>query len=253
MASGWSIRTQLSALVLAVMLPVMGVAAYGIIDARRESLERAYHEVRVLAARTADDLEAILRDNEAVIGRLAERPLIRALDPTRCDPIIADYVGLHPDYTQFGVRDAQGKLICSLRPISTMQLQAGEAAWFKEGMRSGRFNVGGALLGKPSGRWVSVLTYPIRDDAGKISGLLILPLDLLKLNQRLLGSVPPDALVGVLDREGNVVLRSVDYDKWAGKFGRSPHVSDEFRRQVEGSIRVRGADGVLREIGRAHV
>ena len=48
---------------------------------------------------------------------------------------------------------------------------------------------GDAFLGAASGRWVSLLTYPLltyplRNADGAIAGLLALPLDLLKLQSR---------------------------------------------------------------------
>src|SRR5450759_1051445 len=135
-----SIRAQLLLLVLSVMLPAAGIFAYYVADESQQAREAAYAKVKILADNTQSNLDQLLREHEAVLSRLAARPLVRALDARNCDPIIAESV-----------------------------------------------------------RLLSVLTYPIRDDQGKVSGLIAFALDLLQINERVFQRSPQIALQMVLD------------------------------------------------------
>jgi PAS domain S-box-containing protein len=57
----------------------------------------------------------------------------------------------------------------------------------------------------------------VLDDAGKQTGMVLLPVDLLRLNQQIFGTLPPHIPVAVVDGENRVALRSVDPEKSLGK------------------------------------
>ena len=240
-----SIRTQLLALVLAVVLPAAGLVAYTIIDGLNEAREAAYGQVRTLAVKIASELDLVIRDNEALLARLAERPRTKALDSRDCDPIIGEFVFLHPEYTTLGLRDRQANAVCTfLRPPLGAE-RVREYPWFAEGLRSGKFAVGDAFLGPQTGRWVLVLTHPVRDASGGVSGLLLLTVDLMALQERVLRALPEDAIVAVVDREDKFLMRSIDPATWIGKHLPSPQI-DVARGMRDGFFQATGVDGIRR-------
>ena len=243
--SRFSIRTQILLLALAIVLPVALMLAWFLFNDVRYARENAHARVRILADNAAAGIERQLRQAEETLGRLAVRPRVRTLDPRNCDPIVAEYVALNPEYTTLALRDVHGNIICSYVPRPIPRLNPQDFPWFEEGLRTGRFTVGDAFLGRQSGRWVSVLTYPVRDDAGTVTGLLALPVDLLKLGQQVLGSVPRNAIITVTDRQGTILLRSADGAAFIGK--PSPTLADKAPRNArEGFLSVTGPDGVRR-------
>jgi PAS domain S-box-containing protein len=64
---------------------------------------------------------------------------------------------------------------------------------------------------------VTNLSYPVRDDAGRVTGLLVIGIDLLKLQERLAQNAPPGTHLAVFDRKYNFLLRSIEPEKWIGK------------------------------------
>lgn len=240
-----SIRTQLLGLVLAAMLPVAGLVAYGILDAWNEARAAAYRQVSTLALETASKLDLILRDNEALLARLAQRPGMKALDPRNCDPIVREFVSLHPEYTTLGVRDRHANVVCTYLRRPPDAGSVGALPWFIEGLRSERLTVSDAYLGPASGRWVSVLMYPVRDASANVSGLLLLSLDLLALQERVLRAIPRDAIVVVFDRENNYLMRSIEPAEWIGKPLPRPQL-DQLRAGGGGFFELTGVDGVTR-------
>jgi len=240
-----SIRAQLMLLVLAVALPAAGMLTYFLVQDARDAAENAYAKVNILAAGTAAHIDLMLREHEPMLERLAVRPLVRRLDPRHCDPMVVDYVALHPEFTWIGVRDKQGNLICSVRAGPSSPEKIAELKWFQEGLRDTGFRVGDAYLGQSSGRWLSVLTYPIRDDAGRVSGLVSFALDLGKFSAQLFKSSPKNAVQAVLDRENKFLFRSIDAEAWIGKRMREAH-AEAVRGRTEGVFFARGVDGVQR-------
>ena len=210
-----SIRAQLLLLVLVVLLPVTALVVW---DAEHDYVtaqEGSYATARTLATDTAARLSLLLRDNEAMLARLARRPLIRALDPNKCDPAIGEYARMHPELTTLAVHDLAGNSVCALRAAVGEPLAL--EPWFAAAVRAGQFKASDAVQDRPGGRWVSVLSYPIRDAAARICGLVVVRLDLLQFNQRLFEATAADAIVPVLDRQDRFLLRSVDPQVWIGQ------------------------------------
>lgn len=243
---GLSIRSLMFLLVLVVLLPATAVSAWFLNTQLEQARAAAEAEVRLLANGVAAALRLTLNDQQAVMQRLADRPQVRALDAENFDPGVAEYLRLHPEFNNLGVRDRDARLVFSGRPgTPTAPERVREYPWFKEGIASGRFMAGDAFKGTLSGRWVTVLTQPVRDASGEVAGLMNLSQDLLALNQRVLGSVPAEAVVAVTDRQGRYLLRSAEPQTWLGKPGPAKVLQDT-QGQTEGFLSATGPDGVVR-------
>ena len=240
-----SIRTQLIILVLAITLPIMAMFAWHLSMQAQEAREAAIAKVKLLAENAASTIDLYLRDKEVVLSRIAARPLIKALNPKACDLLISEYVRLQPDFTNILVRDLTANTLCSFIPNPVKPEQAANFAWFKEGIRRNQFTIGDAFLGRAAGRWVSVMAYPIRDDAGNVTGLLAMPVDLLKLNAKLFPGSPSSSTISVVDRQNNILLRSADPALWIGK-PLLAEAATAIGSQREGIDSAIGVDGVRR-------
>jgi PAS domain S-box-containing protein len=119
--------------------------------------------------------------------------------------------------------------------------------------RSKVMSVGDAYLDPLTGRWVSVLSYPVQDAQGKTTSLVSLPVDLIQLSERLFGALPAGALVIVIDKSGKVIMRSrEDIEFWAGKFF-PPEMTQQVTGRAQGDFSTVGADGVQRLFSFAQV
>jgi PAS domain S-box-containing protein len=239
-----SIRALMFLLVLVVLLPAAAVAAWYLSVQLQQARETAADKVKLMADGAAAVLQLTLNDQQMLLERFARRPKVWALNAEDFDPVLADYARLHPEFNNLGVRDLEGRLVFSARPgPANPPEQFREFPWFKEGIAIGRFQASDAFLGTLSGRWVTVLTQPVRDERGHVVGLINLSQDLLALNQRVLGSVPANAIVAVTDRQGRYLLRSAEAETWLGK---SARMLQETVDQREGFLTAPGPDGVAR-------
>ena len=240
-----TIRGQLLGLALAVIVPVAGAVIYAIVDASRTSLAQAERGIENLAATTASAVEARLTENEQLLSRLAQRPLVKAMDPRRCDPIAEGFARLHPDYVNLAVRDARGNAICSLLPIPPASVVI-QFPWVQQAIRGGGLVAGDAVRDRAVGRWFSALLYPVRSDHGEVIGFLAIGIDLLGFQQRVLPALPKDVVVSVIDQQGRFLVRSENPEQWIGVAVRNPEIVKEARRHTKGSYRTTSMDGVHR-------
>ena len=241
-----SIRGLMFVLVLAVLLPSTGVSVWFLGIQSRQAARAAETEVRQLANNTAAALELILGNQQAVMKRLAERPQVMALDADNFDRGVVEYLRVHPEFNNLAVRDHEARLVFRGRSGPDVAPErVGDFPWFKEGLAKGGFLAGDAYLGNLSGRWVTVLTHPVRNARGEVAGLMNLSQDLLTLNERVMRSVPAAAVVAVTDRQGRYLLRSADAANWVGKPGPS-RAQQDTEGQTEGFLSATGPDGVTR-------
>lgn len=242
----WTIRAQLVALVLAVALPAVGLVAYGLVSAANEARDAAFTQVQFLATSSASRLDAVVHENAALLAKLARRPLIGALDPRRCDPIIDNLVSINPEYTTLAVRDSAANVLCTSRADPMPRDVMRKVPWFATAIADARPRVGDAYLHPRTGRWVSVLTHPLTDDNGQVAGVLILSLDLRSLQERLFKALPEGSLVSVLDRGNHFLMRSIGPDRWIGQpLPAAQRASVAGRRPGE-TFEIEGVDGVTR-------
>jgi PAS domain S-box-containing protein len=243
-----SIRTRIVLLVLTIALPVAGVLAWLLADDLQETREAADATVGLLATGTAADLEREIAHWQGVLARLAQRPLVSALDPARCDPVMAELPLLGPEFAGLVSRDLSSNAVCSSLARPAPRLDPRKFPWFEEALRAGRPYISGGILGPATGRWVIALSQPLRDGAGAQTGMLVLSIDLIRLNRQLLGATPPDATVSVVDRDRTLLLRSIDLERYIGKRP-DPGEPDVLQGRREGFQSATGRDGVQRLVG----
>ena len=211
------IRTQLLWLIGVVLAPAFGAFFAEMADERRSIRVATYMQAQSQANAIATSLSHFFSVNETVLRRLAMRPKVRALNARDCDPILKDYVSLHTEFVNMAVRDLDGKNDCSYQSFVIPQSSFLKFPWFRQAQHSDEFRVGEVYNGPLNGAALSVMSYPVHDDAGKQTGMVLLPIDLQRLNRQVFGGMLPNMVVMVVDGNNRVALRSTDADKWLGK------------------------------------
>ena len=243
-AHGLSTRSLILLLVLAICIPFAAVLAWSVGVNLRLAREKTERTVRGLAEQTAASLGVMLRNHEDVMRALAAQPSVRTLDPLKLGATVVEIVRIHPEFNNLGLRKVNGENIFSNQPHPSSPQVAAAFPWFQDGIHNEGFTVGNAFFGRLVNRWVSVLTYPVRDDDGRISGFLNMPLDLERLNQRLFPQRLAQAVITVVDRNGIVLLRSADAARFVGQ--PVPTLMSPASMAEGGLIRAPGLDGVAR-------
>jgi len=212
-----SIPQQLATLVLVAVLPAFFASIWHLLEERERDRRLAIDQVRQIADTTANRLQGRISDYVNTLTLIAGQPLVRAMRSGICDPLILSFVRLNPEFVTIGTRDREGNPICTFRPDPPDSAELLQFPWFAPALAQPGFYASDIFFAPRAGRWVTVLTTPVRADGGATQGMVALPLDLLTLNQQIMKDVPEGALVTVLDRQAQIIMRSVDLRSYLGR------------------------------------
>ncbi len=244
----YPIRIQLFALVAAVVLPLAGMLAYTIFADAQHAIGQAKSAARALAAITASDAARVVASNQDALRLMSRRPLVREVDAARCDPLLHEFRELFPRFANIGVINLAGDVLCSAVPQpGGKPASVAKTEWFQRAVAEDRFIVGQPFIGPITGKWVSVLAYPIHDAQEKLKGVLALPLDLAGYEPTIsTAPLASDTVIGILTSDGTFVWGNRDFATWVGKNMRERAVMEELLAKRDGDAEGIGADAVHR-------
>ncbi len=179
-------RSQLVYLLMVILLPVFVALVWYFADERDRARAQAESVVGTSAERVQANIDRFLTEQELVLSRLAARPQVRAMDPRRCDPQLAEYVQLHPEFPNVLLADLEGNLVCTAQPLRMPATSVRDRAWWNRVRLADGFLVGDVMIGPATGRRLVRMSYPVRDEDGHIAGVLVMPADLQATNGRLM-------------------------------------------------------------------
>jgi signal transduction histidine kinase len=216
-ARSWNLGSGLLTLLAICLVPAVVGAALYLQHLRDTALRDAYGAADLVATGTSESLRWLLQDAEAMLASVAARPQVRAADPAACDPILAEFRAISPAFKTLSLRLADGRSLCSELQHPPAQQSVAAAPWFQAALRQPGLHVSDGHPGTVEQGWTVRLTYPVADATGRLNALLITPMDLRQLQQRLFARLRPDALVAVVDAANRVVVRSAQQDERMGK------------------------------------
>jgi signal transduction histidine kinase len=246
-----SINAQLLMLVLAVALPLLAIAVFGIYRIISKETEQAYDLATDLAQLTATNVESLFTDSENTLAQIAQRPLVRAMNPDLCDPFLHEVSSLLPYSAGLRITDSSGQVICASELEDGVPLPfVADREWFQEISRSHSFTVSDVQTGRILSTLVVALSYPILDEQGNFIGTVGMPIDLLRFQAGLNIEISEaGSIITILDRKGTVVARPSAPNQWVGLGMREDAVVQYVLAMGEGNMRAYGMDGVEKLYG----
>ena len=215
----WTVRGYLYALIAALAVPLLGLLALTAYEDFRDDSQYAADATLSPASTTAQATAQFIGDSRRLLEHLAERPLVRALDPERCDPLIAELPTLNSNLGNAWVTDRTAHTLCSARTASDRtKVAAARAEWLPQVLRENQFTVSRPYVGPVSGRPIVVLSAPVRNARGAAAGAVAMSIPLEKLASfATLASSPEGTRLAIIDQTGNVLAQLPESDQWLGK------------------------------------
>lgn len=240
-----SIRWWLGALVVGAALPLLFLLIWIYeVQVRHEEAEARQTALRT-ASITAARMRALHVDSLRLMKGMVAGPAVRYLDHAPCDVLFA-IVDASPQYADLLLFDGDGNLVCSAepapedRPVSTLARQ-----WIAARLREKALRPAVPVMRLWANRWVSLLSMSVNGPDGALRGTLVL----VQLPEALAEPLPPDAVMTILDREGTVVARSNDPQRWSGRNARGVGIAELTAHRGVGMAEATGLDGVSRQYG----
>lgn len=178
--SSWPIVVKLSlALVVAALLPMVVMAAINLRGSETALSASERLNLQRLAQSTAGRVGQLIHDSGHLAAYLAtDQDLVdylkgaTAARQRRVDHMLASMIAVHPDVTHFYLMDARGRIVVASDP-ELVGVNRGERDYFRSAA-AGRAYVSGFVLGYPDRQPVVYYANPVRDDAGRVLGVVVL-------------------------------------------------------------------------------
>ncbi|MBU2053435.1 MAG: PAS domain S-box protein, partial [Proteobacteria bacterium] len=248
-----SLRARLMLLVLAVIVPVLGLIVYNGIESRNKDRLEALDKASRLARNAAMLYEHTIMETRQILFTLSQMPQFRQQDSAACSKIFADLLKKTENYSGFAAAKPKGEVFASA-PTVTKPVSFADRPWFQRLVQTRSFVIGEYSIGRISGKPTVVLGYPVLDHTGQLMAVFSAGLDLGRLQQTLLKIELPDgAILTVIDSNGIVLIRYPDPEKFAGKKMSDKSIVKTVLTQKEGVMEEVGLDGVPRLYGYAMV
>jgi diguanylate cyclase (GGDEF)-like protein/PAS domain S-box-containing protein len=236
----WPIRGHLLLLILLLALPVAGIIVYSGIKHRQEGLDEATEKLRRVAFAVAMENRNLVAGVEQILGTLADVPEIRSRNAPAADTLLRNVLRKNPQYANIAVTDTAGAVWASAIAPKMRPFSLADRRMFRNAIATGRFSSGEFAIGRMTGKPILNFGYPIRDVAGRITGVIALALDLdftkNDLDQK---SLLGNAGYLLIDHQGAIVRKGMN-----ARFVGSVDKKELFESMEKG-----GDEGVFRGVG----
>ena len=241
-----SLRARLSLIIVLALIPAALFLAYDVVVIRQQVRTDAQADLLRLSQLAAASYGQQLDEANRLLAAIALFPEVQNGNAADCSARLAQMVKLYqPQYQGFAVVDLDGKMFCTSRPISPI-VQIADRLWFREAVRTGDFAIGEFSIGRPSGIPVLGLGYPVRDQSSRVVRVVAHGLALRDFQAQADNlPLPADAVLTITDRNGVILARVPDGEKWMGRRQTDADLQQMYR-QHEGEVEATGVDGVER-------
>ncbi len=240
-----TIRARLLWLVAIAMLPAVGIIAYDEYLFRQLVFRGIQDDAHRVVSMVGQQIETEIAESGRRCRLLERLPAMQAMDGSS-SPLLADVLRESPQYTNLAVADAAGRVVSSALPISG-DVSVREHPFFTQALATDGFSVGTYSRNPISPRPGLDLGCPVTDPKGGVRGVLWLSLGFEWAAEFVASAqLPPGTVLLVVDRNGAVLMRSADGQRWSGRRVNRTETFERMRRQASGIATGQGIDGTER-------
>jgi len=253
MRSFWSLslQRQLAIAVGLLLVPVVSAAIWSGMNTYRERATELGDQTRLVAYTTATYINRDLAYLDGTAANLVANPDIRVVKPSVSEDLLRRITAGHSTIMCIELVRRSGEIVAhAMTAGDGEELRAPGTEWATAVFDSGKRVVSPLYVGSSGARYV-VLAYPVRDDMEQIVAALAFFMDLRTLQDSVGGiPVPNGSVVNVVDRDGRLLARSEQPERYVGQLLPADLRPGDFH--TEPAERT-GIDGVRRIYGEAKV
>ena len=211
------LRTRLFLLLALAIAPPIALLVYEGIERRRDETAQIRSQALGLARLVAEAQRRRLEGARQFLLAMSRAAEVRGGDWRACTAYVRSLAEAHRQtYTNIGVADVDGRIRCHALAAPAPPIP--DRPYFQRALQSGAFSVGDYMIGRISGRQGLGFSFPLRHADGRTAGVLFANIDLAEFSRSLRAAyLPGDATVTILDRNGTVLARSADAQRWIGR------------------------------------
>ena len=246
-------RLSLVFLILIALLPVLGLLLYNGYEQRRLAGLEAQLDALQLTQLTSMEYERLVDGARQLLVTLARADSLQKKDGPACGTLLADLHEQFPQYTNLGMVDISGDIICQAVPLAD-PVDVSGLSWFQQAVQRKEFASGDYQVSPATGKPIVVFGYPVLDPQGNLTGVVSAALDLTSLIQPTQADqLPHGAAISLIDRSGNVLVRYPDPDRISGTSIANTQLFTELQSRPAGTAEAEWLNGVPRLVGFVHL
>src|SRR5678810_590628 len=220
MRSFWSLslQRQLAIAVGLLLVPVVSAAIWSGMSTFRERATELGDQTRLVAYTTATYINRDLAYLDGTAANLVANPDIRVVKPSVSEDLLRRITAGHSTIMCIELVRRSGEIVAhAMTAGDGEELRAPGTEWATAVFDSGKRVVSPLYVGSSGARYV-VLAYPVRDDMEQIVAALAFFVDLRTLQDSVGGiPVPDGSVVNVVDRDGRLLARSEQPERYVGQ------------------------------------
>jgi len=241
-----SLSSRLIILVLSALLPALGLMLYFTSAHRRTERAEVGQKAQMLVRMAEANHRGLVEGARQLLLTLASLPEVRQLDGEACSRLFTRLLEHSPAYANIGATDAQGLAFASAMPLPKHR-DMSDRHYFKRALAERGFVVGEYIVSRAAGKPTVNFAYPVLDETDSLRAVLVAALDLSWLNQFLARIPKPlGATALLIDRQGAILARHPDPEKWIGRVMPETAEIKAGLAQGEGVREMPGPDGIRR-------
>ena len=200
-----SLRLRILAPAALVAIPAIALLLYTSFE-RRDQAERAVTEnAERLASLKALDQERLIEGTRQLLIAMSESGDVRSGDTETCSAYLRRVVPKFGSmYTNLGVADAQGTILCS--GLGAGSVSVADRGYFQRVLESKTFVIGEYQVGRMTGKPSIPFAFPVVNERGAVERVVFAAIDAVRLSDGLGSEDWPDAATIIITDRNHTTL-----------------------------------------------
>lgn len=232
-----NMRNTRYAVLLAVSLFVGVLAVLGM----RADIERAKMRSEETMRHIANIHDSFAGQARAILVAISRIPEVKNGASTACDAILSNILQQSPIYTNFGMANERGDVLCSSVPLPRA-VNITDRIYFQNAVKTKDFAIGEYQIGRITNQPVVVIGYPLQNGGVVFAGISLAWMnDFAKAEPGLVKST-----LTLVDRTGTVLVRHPDSAQWVGNSIFGTPLFEAISQRNSGAVKAKDVDGTRR-------
>jgi signal transduction histidine kinase len=231
-----TLRLRVLAPAALVAVPAIALLVYTSVDRRLQAENAVTQDAARVARLRAQQQERLIEGTRQLLAAVAGSRDVRDGDTGTCSAYLRQVVPqFGGTYTNLGILDSKGTLICS--GLTAGWVSLADRPYFQRALSQKQFMVGEYVVGKETGQGALPMVYPLVTPAGDVSRVAFATVDLESLTASLGGDDwPADAEILITDRLHTVIAMYPDNHKLVGRSVKNGPVTRRIGTSLRGAF-----------------
>lgn len=171
------LRLRLLILLVVAAVPALALVLVGGLRERERAAQEAQQDALRLAELTAQRHDELLQGARLLAETLSHLPEVVEGRQPGCNDLLQQFMDAYVYYSGIFVVEPSGSVICSA-PSSSEPVSAADRDYFQQALARREFFIGPFLIGRVTGEPALPVVYPVLDDLGEVSAVIVVGFDL---------------------------------------------------------------------------